>query len=205
MSNVSWSEANNVVESVLQHGFVWLVFIDDVTNNTTSRMSFEVLDYTIYSFSQMLQNWLDGTSQYRQIITQNILWKQPKNFSSQRNGIILNGQLKTPDLNTSEHAFHLLNIQLEAEGPTNEQQRKESAVKAWQSISRETSMFGDNRWKTSGNYWLHRIVLKVLHIIIMFSLMVVCLITSENVGDCVKWKRTVNAIFVIFIEKQLKV
>ncbi|KAF7653402.1 hypothetical protein LDENG_00083590 [Lucifuga dentata] len=43
----------------------------------------------------------------------------------------------SPDLNPTEHAFHLLKRKLKAERPTNKQELKTAAVKTRQSISRE--------------------------------------------------------------------
>jgi len=44
---------------------------------------------------------------------------------------------QSPDFNPIEHAFHLLKTKLKAERPTNKQQLKSAAVKAWQSITKE--------------------------------------------------------------------
>ncbi len=56
---------------------------------------------------------------------------------------ILKWPSQSPDLNPTEHAFHLLKTKLKAERPTNKQQLKSDAVKAWQSITKEEAVFGD--------------------------------------------------------------
>ncbi len=60
----------------------------------------------------------------------------PKTYcKSKWNSLQWPGQ--SPDLNPIEHAFHLLKTKLNAERPTNKQQLKSAAVKAWQSITKE--------------------------------------------------------------------
>ena len=59
-----------------------------------------VLVYTLLTFSQMLQNRLDGALQCRQIMTLNILWRQLKTFWTQQYEIFFN-----------EHANHLISSQ----------------------------------------------------------------------------------------------
>ncbi len=50
---------------------------------------------------------------------------------------ILQWPSQSPDFNPIEHAFHFLKTKLKAERPTNKQQLKSAAVKAWQSITEE--------------------------------------------------------------------
>lgn len=50
---------------------------------------------------------------------------------------ILHWQSQSPDLNSTEHAFHLQKIRLKAERPANKQQLKAAVAKVWQSISKE--------------------------------------------------------------------
>ena len=72
----------------------FLVFIDDVTADKSSRMNSEVFrQYYLLIFSQMLQNSLDGASRCRWTMTRSILRKQPKSFLSQRSGLLCNGQV----------------------------------------------------------------------------------------------------------------
>ncbi len=44
---------------------------------------------------------------------------------------------QSPDLNPTEHAFHLLKTKLKAERPTDKQQLKSAALKAWQCSTKE--------------------------------------------------------------------
>lgn len=60
-------------------------------------------------------------------ITQKIQGNQQESYLRQLNAMSLN----------IEHAFHLLKTKLKAERPTDKQQLKATAVKAWQSNSRE--------------------------------------------------------------------
>ena len=50
---------------------------------------------------------------------------------------ILEWPIQSPDLNPTEHEFQLLKTKLWTERPTNKQQLKAAAVKAWQSIKKE--------------------------------------------------------------------
>ncbi len=61
----------------------------------------------------------------------------PKQFLKVKTWNILPWPSQSPDLNPTEHAFHLLKTKLKAERPTNKQQLKSAAVKAWQSITKE--------------------------------------------------------------------
>ncbi len=58
---------------------------------------------------------------------------------------------QSPDFNPIEHAFPLLKTKLKAERPTNKQQLKSAAVKAWQSITKEETqslvMYMNSRFK----------------------------------------------------------
>ncbi len=50
---------------------------------------------------------------------------------------ILQWPSQSPDLNPIEHAFQLMKTKLKVERPTNKQQLKSAALKAWQSITKE--------------------------------------------------------------------
>uniref|UniRef100_A0AAQ4QMS3 Transposase Tc1-like domain-containing protein n=1 Tax=Gasterosteus aculeatus aculeatus TaxID=481459 RepID=A0AAQ4QMS3_GASAC len=93
-----------------------LVFIDDVTADKSSRMNSEVFR-PIFIFSQMLHKSLDGASQSRWTMTRSVLRKQPRSCLRQRSGMFCNGQVKSPDLNPIEHAFHFLKTKLKGKCP----------------------------------------------------------------------------------------
>ena len=44
---------------------------------------------------------------------------------------------QSPDLNPTEHAFHLLKTKLREKCPKNQQELKTTAVEAWQCITRD--------------------------------------------------------------------
>lgn len=44
---------------------------------------------------------------------------------------------ESPDLNPSEHVFHLLKTRLKAKRPQNKQEMNMAVAQAWQSITRE--------------------------------------------------------------------
>ncbi len=91
--------------------------------------------YYLPRFSQMEQ------SDWAALHSTNGRW--PKTYSKSNPGVfegkkkiyILQWPSQSPDLNPIEHAFHLLKTKLKAERPTNKQQLKSAAVKAWQSIT----------------------------------------------------------------------
>ncbi len=63
--------------------------------------------------------------------------KATQEFLKVKKWIIRQWPSQSPDLNLIEHAFHVLKTKLKAERPTNKQQLKSAAVKAWQSITKE--------------------------------------------------------------------
>ncbi len=63
--------------------------------------------------------------------------KATQKFLKVKKWNILQWPSQSPDFNPIEHAFHLLKTNLKAERPTNKQQLKSAAVKAWQSITKE--------------------------------------------------------------------
>ncbi len=62
---------------------------------------------------------------------------QPRSFWRLKKCNIQQWPSQSPDLNPTEHAFHLLKTKLKAERPTNQQQLMSAAAKTWQSITNE--------------------------------------------------------------------
>ncbi|CAJ0915358.1 unnamed protein product [Ranitomeya imitator] len=115
-----------------------LVFIDDIRADKSSRMNSEV-DRDILS-AQIQPNAAKLIG--RRFIVQ--MDNDPKHtskatqeFMSAKKWNILQWPSQSPDLNPIEHAFHLLKSRLKTERPTNKQDLKAAAVKAWQSIKKE--------------------------------------------------------------------
>ncbi len=69
-------------------------------------------------------------------MAQNITAKGTQEFLKVKKWIILQWPSQSLVLNLIEHAFHLLKTKLKVERPTNKQQLKSAAVKAWQSITK---------------------------------------------------------------------
>ncbi len=67
--------------------------------------------------------------------------KASQKFLKLKKCIILQWPSHSPDLKPIEHEFHLLKTKLKAARPTNKQQLKSSAVKAWHSITKEETQF----------------------------------------------------------------
>ncbi|KAG2463243.1 TCB1 transposase, partial [Polypterus senegalus] len=63
--------------------------------------------------------------------------KATQEFIKAKKWKILEWPSQSPDPNPTEHAFHLLKTKLRTERPTNKQQLKAAAVKAWKSIKKE--------------------------------------------------------------------
>ncbi len=115
-----------------------LVFIDGVTEDRSSWMNSEVyrdiLSAQIQSNAAKLTGrcfiiQMDNDAKHTAKATQGFLKVKKWN--------ILQWPSQSPDLNPIEHAFHILKTKLKAERPTNKQQLKSAAVKAWQSITKE--------------------------------------------------------------------
>ncbi|KAG2458785.1 TCB1 transposase, partial [Polypterus senegalus] len=115
-----------------------LVFIDDVTQDRSSQMNSEVFRDILSAQIQLnavkLIGWcfmiqMDNDPKHTAKATQEFIkakkWKN------------LEWPSQSPDLNPIELAFHLLKTKLRTERPTNKQQLKAAAVKAWQSIKKE--------------------------------------------------------------------
>ncbi|CAJ0949444.1 unnamed protein product [Ranitomeya imitator] len=115
-----------------------LVFIDDIRADKSSRMNSEVYRDILSAQIQPNAAKLIG----RRFIVQ--MDNDPKHtskatqeFMSAKKWNILQWPSQSPDLNPIEHAFHLLKSRLKTERPTNKQDLKAAAVKAWQSIKKE--------------------------------------------------------------------
>ncbi len=107
--------------------------------------------HSLPRFSQMQHFFLFGFD-WTVLHSTNGQW--PKTFSKSNDGKNGNGMVflmvkkwnilqwpsQSPDLNPIEHAFHLRKTKLEAERPTNKQQLKLAALKAWQSITKEETV-----------------------------------------------------------------
>ncbi len=115
-----------------------LVFSGDVTEDRSSRMNFEVyrdiLSAQIQPNAAKLIGWcflaqIDDDPKHPAKATQEFLKVMKWN--------ILQWPSQSPDLKPIEHEFHLLKTKLKAARPTNKQQLKSAAVKAWHSITKE--------------------------------------------------------------------
>ena len=115
-----------------------LVFIDDVTADRSSKMNSEVYRAILSAHIQPNATKLIGRRFTVQVDNDpKHTAKATQDFLKAKKWNILQWPSQSPDLNPIEHAFHLLKTRLKAERPTNKQQLKVAAVKAWQSISRE--------------------------------------------------------------------
>ncbi|KAG2462898.1 TCB1 transposase, partial [Polypterus senegalus] len=115
-----------------------LVFIDDVTQDRSSRMNSEVFRDILSAQIQL--NAVKLIGQHFMIQMDNDpkhTAKATQEFIKAKKWKILEWPSQSPDLNPIEHAFHLLKTKLRTERPTNKQQLKAAAVKAWQSIKKE--------------------------------------------------------------------
>ncbi|CAJ0963969.1 unnamed protein product [Ranitomeya imitator] len=133
-----------------------LVFIDNIRADKSSRMNSEV--YRDILSAQIQPNAVKLIG--RRFIVQ--MDNDPKHtakatqeFMSAKKWNILQWPSQSPDLNPIEHAFHLLKSRLKTERPTNKQDLKAAAVKAWQSIKKEETqrlvMSMGSRLKASKN------------------------------------------------------
>ncbi len=120
------------------HGFQWhwlLVFFDDIVEDRRSRMNSEVYRDILSAQIQLNAAKLIGWHSIVQMhYDQKHTAKATQEFLKVKRWIFLQWSSQSPDLNMIKHAFHLLKTQLNAERPTNKQQLKSAAVKAWQSI-----------------------------------------------------------------------
>ena len=115
-----------------------LVFIDDITTDKSSRMNSEV--YRDILSAQIQPNAAEIIGRRFTVQMDNDpkhTAKATQEFIRAKKWNILQWPSQSPDLNQIEHAFHLLRMRLKAERPTNKQQLKAAAVKAWQSIKEE--------------------------------------------------------------------
>lgn len=115
-----------------------LVFIDDITTDKSSRMNSEV--YRNILSAQIQPNAAELIGRRFTVQMDNDpkhTAKATQEFIRAKKWNIMQWPSQSPDLNPIEHAFHLLKTRLKAERPTNKQQLKAAAVKAWQSIKEE--------------------------------------------------------------------
>lgn len=115
-----------------------LVFIDDVTEDRSSRMNSKV--YRDILSAQIKPNAAKLIGRHFTVQMDNDpkhTAKATQEFFKEKKWNILQWPSQSPDLNPIEHAFHLLKAKLKAERPANKQQLKTAAVKAWQSIRKE--------------------------------------------------------------------
>uniref|UniRef100_A0A3B5Q0B9 Transposase n=2 Tax=Xiphophorus maculatus TaxID=8083 RepID=A0A3B5Q0B9_XIPMA len=115
-----------------------LVFIDDITADKSSRMNSEV--YRDILSAQIQPNAAKLIGRRFTVQMDNDpkhTAKATQEFMSAKKWNILQWPSQSPDLNPIEHAFHLLKSRLRTERPTNKQDLKAAAVKAWQSIKKE--------------------------------------------------------------------
>ena len=162
-----------------------LVFIDDVTKDRSSQMNSEV--YRDILSAQIQPNAAKLIGLHFTVQMDNDpkhTAKATQEFFKAKKWNILLWPSQSPDLNPIEHAFHLLKTKLKAERPTNKQQLKTAAVKAWQSITKEERKgkpaFGDfHGFQTSGSHCLQRILNKILKSNILLRVMFICPITFE--------------------------
>ncbi len=112
-----------------------LVLFDDIVEDRSSRMNSEVyrdiLSAQIQLNAAKLIGWCFIVQMHND---QKHIEKATQEFLKVKRWIFLQWSNQSPDLNMIKHAFHLLKTQLNAERPTNKQQLKSAAVKAWQSI-----------------------------------------------------------------------
>ncbi len=114
------------------------MFIDDVTEDRSSRMKYEVYRDILSAQIQPNTAKLIGRCFIVQMDDDpKHTAKATQEFLKVKKWIILQWPSQSPDFNPIEHAFHFLKTKLKAERPTNKQQLKSAAVKAWQSITKK--------------------------------------------------------------------
>lgn len=113
-----------------------LVFIDDVTRDRSSIMNSEVYRDILSRHVRPNATRLVG----RQFILQQDndpkhTANATKQFIKTKKWKLLEWPSQSPDLNPIEHAFYLLKKRMASEFPRNRQELKQTALKAWESIS----------------------------------------------------------------------
>ena len=152
------------------------MFIDDMTEDGSSRMNSEVYRNILSAHIQPNSAKLIGRGFKIQMYNDpKHTVKATQEFFKANKWNILQWASQSPDLNPIEHAFHLLKTRLRS---ANKQQLKTAAVKAWQSISKHLKSFCDvDEFQTSGSHRLQRILNKVLRMKILFMIILICPIT----------------------------
>uniref|UniRef100_A0A8C5M9G9 Transposase n=1 Tax=Leptobrachium leishanense TaxID=445787 RepID=A0A8C5M9G9_9ANUR len=114
-----------------------LVFID-VTADKSSRMNSEVFQAILSTHIQPNAVELIGRRFTVQMDNDSKhIAKATKEFLKGQKWNVMQWPSQSPDLNPSEHAFHLLKTKLKGKCPKNKQELKTVAVEAWQSITRD--------------------------------------------------------------------
>ncbi|KAG2457144.1 TCB1 transposase, partial [Polypterus senegalus] len=115
-----------------------LDFINDVTQDRSSQMNSEVFRDILSAQIQLNAVKLIGRRFMIQMDNDpKHTSKATQEFIKAKKWNIHEWPSQSPDRNSIEHAFHLLKTKLQIERPTNKQQLKAAAVKAWQSIKKE--------------------------------------------------------------------
>ncbi len=173
---------------MVSSGTALLVFIDDVTEDRSSRMNSEVYRDILSAQIQSNGAKLIG----RRFIIQmdddpKHTAKATQEFLKVKKWNILQWPSQCPDFNPIEHAFHLLKTKLKAERPLNKQQLMSAAVKHHKGGN---TVSGDvHEFQTQGSYCRQRIHNKILKINILFMIIFICPITFEPLkmgGLCIK-------------------
>ncbi|KAG2464610.1 TCB1 transposase, partial [Polypterus senegalus] len=137
-SSVKHAKASVMAWACMAAGTGTLGFIDDVTQDRRSRMNSEVFRDILSAQIQLNAVKLIGWCFMTQMDNDpKHTAKATQEFIKAKKCKILEWPSQSPDLNPIEHAFHLLKTKLQTERPTNKQQLKAAAVKAWQSIKKE--------------------------------------------------------------------
>ena len=124
------------------------MFIDDMTEDRSSRMNSEVYRNILSAHIQPNSAKLIGRGFKIQMYNDpKHTVKATQEFFKAKKWNILQWPSQSPDLNPIEHAFHLLKTRLKAERPANKQKLKTAAVKALLQFLNLSSNFDVNTLK----------------------------------------------------------